>query len=240
MLRRIVLIATLFALCAAVPASATVWDAYGDFGIAANPNGAWTYGCSATLGGEFITFDFAAGDTGYCLWTRNMGAGPDYSPYMFQNYGDIMTSYAAHSLVYSSGDPGQDEYAIVRWTAPEAGLYQIDASFKRMVGSSGPNVWLGRMDNHVLVNGASVFDCVVNQYDEENIQQPGPFTFSGIYSLAAGATVDFTGGTYNGSPASDFTDVTGSKITGVVPEPSSILALLAGMGGFVGLLRKRS
>jgi hypothetical protein len=253
---KILIFATVIALCASVVSAEVVWDALADFTNAQNPNGAWSYGYGAgptyneTLGstGWGGVFDYPLIDPnpGVGGWTRSMGGTPDYSPYILCNQSDAQVySYPAHSLNLSSGTGGGDYHSFVRWTAPEDGWYQVDSSYAMMASDGTP--WTGEMDVTTVINNEAVFSSAVSGFDYQGYYgvaawptyEPGPKTATGTYYLTAGSTVDFVAGIGWIDATSDFTNIAGCKVT-AVPEPSSIALLGFGMVGLAAFVwRKR-
>ncbi len=246
MLRKTLLISFVVALCATtLPSLGATWDIYADFGLT-NPSGAWTYGYADYdimdgPGYAMTPFDYVTGDLATGVgWTRNYG-GPDYTPYVWYNPG-AQGIYPANSVVFSSGDSGGayengyngDPYTVIRWTAPADGQYAVDGVFKQMIIGSN---WTGRMDLHVLVNGVSQFDCIVNGLPGDITEGPGPFTYTGTFDLVAGDTVDFAGGPYTYN-VSDFVDVTGSGVR-EVPEPGTLALLGCALVGLIAYAWRR-
>jgi hypothetical protein len=237
---RVLVFTAVVALCASAASAEMVWDPVTDFDWTQPANGVWTYGYGVGphWGGAF---DLTLGDSVMQGgWTRSMGGAPDYSPYMVCNKTDVYWySYPPHSMNLSSGTGGDDYHTIIRWTAPEAGLYQVDGVFE-MMARSGGGYWEGEMDVHVMVNGESQYSDFVSGYDYQSLYSewppydPGPKTFTGTYYLAAGDTVDFSGGIGWVNENSDFVNIAGSKVT-EIPEPGTLVLLglaLAGMSAY--------
>lgn len=233
-MRKLFVITMLVALCA-TGASAQIWDLYAEFDYVANPNGVWSYGYSTSAGSEMSLFDYGYSYGGYMpIWTRYEGGALTHDPYIHKN--PNISSLALCSGSPDSGAP----YSIIRWTAPAAGVYQVDASFTMMPGQNADTgFWGGELDCYVFVNGVSAFDTYISGGYYSDFD-PGPKTWSKQFALNAGDTVDFTAGP-GPDPTnyfSDFANVNGSKIT-CIPEPSSILALLTGLAGVAGYIRRR-
>jgi hypothetical protein len=75
---------------------------------------------------------------------------------------------------------------------------------------------------HILLNGVSIFDANVNG-------SPSPQSYSGIRTIAAGATLDFISGDGNdGSPNEGNTALDASIVT--VPEPGTLGLVGIGLG----------
>lgn len=223
--------ALVFAALAIAPVAnaAVIYDAAGDFSSSSNPNGVWSYGQSTTLGGSFSTM--AAGGCGTLSGWSAFGSGAPGQPAFvlsgIGNCGGGMLS-SATLLNMHPGDNGQN--AIVRWTSPASGNYTLTGLF------IGLDPVPTTTDVHVLLNGVSQFDGVVNTFGGT------PVSFSLGGALAAGDTLDFAVG--YGPNGHFFSDSTGFNATinfSAVPEPSSIYLLLAG-GSFlaVKLVRRKS
>lgn len=99
--------------------------------------------------------------------------------------------------------------AVVRFTVSVAGLYSITGMFRSLDA--------GLTDNHILVNGVSIFD---------NADQ-GAFNLSRL--LAVGDFVDFTVGHSTDGIGSDSVGLTATL--SVVPEPASVALVLVGLVG---------
>src|SRR5262245_42392511 len=165
----------------------TTYDAAADFSAADNPTGAWSYGWSSTLGSAFNLFQLPLrGVDGFDLWTTNLD-----SPWanVIHNGTDMPLYGKEGTALYQPGQLGahpsnRGEYALVRWTAPASGDISIASTFSG-TDFVGPTT----TDVHVLHNGISLFDAVVNGFG------PGsgrPFT--GTSRVIAGDTIDFAVG----------------------------------------------
>ena len=100
--------------------------------------------------------------------------------------------WAPGSLSFHPGPQGQ--YAVVRFTAPEAGQYSVSASF------SGIDRSPTTTDVHVLCRGKPVFQGWLNLKGQGN-----QAAYSGKASLAIGDPVDFVVGWGNGTYVCDST-----------------------------------
>jgi hypothetical protein len=220
------IIATLLCLVAvAVPKSASAYSAAGDFSISSNPNGAWSYGWSMSLGSAFNL------DTTNTANYNGLGVdgwlSPGGLPYIL--YNNTTNTVVNQNSTYQ---PGQlilqpdttNDYGIVRWTAPSSGLYNITATFSG-VSSLGDSV-----DVHILDNGSSIFDSTVTG-------SPSPTSYSGIQNLAAGATIDFAVGNGGNGPNEDNTAL--SATIQSVPEPSTVALTTVGLLGLLGYRKRK-
>ena len=204
----------------ALPHPALAYDAAADFSSINNPNGVWNCGWSASLGGTFnldTTNTPAFHGLGLSGWLEGNPA-TDYAPYVIHNGTANPITYV--NTTWQPGqlalNPGGSNYAVLRWTAPSSGQYNISATFSGLssIGAS--------TDVHILLNGSSIFDSAVNG-------SPAPTSYSGLQSLSAGDQIDFAVGF--GSNGNDHEDVTGLTASIVaVPEPSTLGLMGAGLG----------
>lgn len=159
-----------------------------EFSITKNPNGVWSYGLTQTLGGPFELYttgtpnapDAPAGD----IW--NLGGVTcnnscvSRSQQQETNATGVDVVFPFDTLHMHPGSAGQ--YAIVRWTAPLAGLYEVRGSFQ---GSqrAGPTT-----DDHVQWNSATaLFQGNINGFGDVAL-------FDVQRQIAAGDTIDFAVG----------------------------------------------
>ena len=137
-------------------------DAVQDFSINANPNGPWSYGWAATLGGQFNLYSTSLVNSPSGLDQWYLGSCYDIPPAVAHNTtGSPVNSGTVtippDVLNLHPGCTGQ--YSIVRWTAPEAGPYQIQGRFQ------GNDHSPGGTDVHILLNSSTtLFDNEVSTY----------------------------------------------------------------------------
>jgi hypothetical protein len=167
--------------------STTVYDAAADFSATDNPNGAWSYGWSHTLGGGFILYtDHRAGIPGLDSWLGDQA--PDGNPSLAHNGTDhVIIATTPPGIIWQPGQlslhPGPNgEYSLIRWTAPAAGVIAVNATFSGIDAVGGTTT-----DVHVLHQGLSQFDGRVNGYLAAT-------SFTGNLTVARGDTVDFAVG----------------------------------------------
>jgi hypothetical protein len=163
-----------------ITSTANAFSAPNDFSLASNPNGAWTYGYTSSLGGTLHTYpDSSTHPSGLQAWIDNsiqsLGApSVAYNPAASPT-GDCCTVQPGQ-LAFHPGPNG--EQSVVRWTAPADDTVKLAASFVGIDGSPTTT------DPHVLHNGVSIFDGTVNRL------HAGPY-FETTLTVHAGDTIDF-------------------------------------------------
>lgn len=178
------------------------FDPAADFSAASNPNGAWSYGWSATLGSPLNLYPDRITDC-YGLDGWNDEGIPDAQicgslPGVFHNNTENTISFSG--IVVQPGELGlhpgaAGQYSIVRWRAPTAGVYSLLATFD---GHQACGVGT-TTDVHVLHNDVSVFDGAVLGAGDTSSMPP--------FSLwvGAGETIDFSVGFGNNVYYCDYT-----------------------------------
>jgi hypothetical protein len=197
-------------------------DVATDFSSTANPNGVWQYGWSVNLGSPFLLSTDPRVREGLDTWRGNRA--DDGNPAAYHN--------GTNSAIILGGtaryDPGQfglhpgpaGEYAVVRYTAPEAGKVSLAAEFigQDLDGRTTTDV-------HVFLNGQSLFDNFV-----EGLGESSAVRLDTNFAVLRGDTIDFEVGF--GRNQSFYFDSTAlaAKITlaSAAPQPSSLVLL--GMG----------
>jgi hypothetical protein len=246
-LRRIIVAAAFLAaigFCTA--AQAEIWNMAADLhasvtgGAPVNPNGAWTYGYSPSVGGEFAA-DTAQTD-GSAWWAAGItnGWSKTDNPYLPAIWSVLSDTTALGAVPVAAGEmvihpgTGLTECGVVRWTAPATGSYDVTASWESINGMA-EYAYNAGVDVHLLKNGVSIYDGVTSY-----LTATGPATMgSTILSLTAGDTLDFVTSPLGAdlydpaslSYAADMTRVS-ATITSV-PEPGTLVLL---GGSLLGLL----
>jgi hypothetical protein len=210
----------------ALPSTASVYDAAADFSIGSNPNGAWSYGWSSTLGSAFVLSSsnttVAYGLSGLSGWFADQTH--THEPAVVYN-GTANPIFQPSDTTIQPGQlalaPGGSPYSIVRWTAPSAGLFSVTATF------SGLSTWPHLADVHILQNGNTIFSSTVGV-------TPDSSTFSGLQNLAQGDTIDFAVGWDSDGSANDDTTALSASIQ-AVPEPTTLGLVGAALGCLLSL-----
>jgi hypothetical protein len=226
-------------LSAGYAAQATTFDVAADFSATNNPNGVWSYGWSSTLTSAFNLYP----NNGKVDEIINIDIWADFGH--FSSY--YPTPQVAHNgtgsinndhwtITWQAGQfslhPGDGgEYSHARWTAPDAGTIDIASMF------TGIDHYFGTTtDVHVLHNGISLFDGLVNGFGNTS-------SFSTTVTVGKGDIIDFAVG--YGINQSHTCDTTALSATiSFIPEPSGMVWVsindpeVSGHEGFTGYMSK--
>lgn len=206
---------------------ATTWDVAADFSATNNPNSVWSYGWSSALTSAFNLYpdNGKMGPVPIDVWV-DLGVFYPFISSSTPNVGHNGTGIVNtdHPTIIWQPDqfslhPGQSgEYSHAFWTAPYAGTFDIASTF------TGIDLLGTTTDVHVLHNGISLFDGLVNGFGNTS-------SFLTTVQVGIGDIIDFTvGDGGNGHSC----DTTALSVT-IVPEPATLLLLT--LGGL--FLRKR-
>jgi hypothetical protein len=208
-------------------AHAAVYDAFGDFSIASNPNGVWSYG-EGVAGISFTPFVNSFSGPSFDYW---QGSFPQaFAPNVIKNTSGsaFLTSTAVLPTNVLTIHPGPVNDVIVRFTAPTAGLYTYSGRFQ--VQDIFPTGIFGL----IFHDGAQLFNgpLVGPPANAGTLQPGGTLTFGGSVLLAAGDNLAFA--VNNGG--SFLNDTTGFSATitsqvAPVPEPATWAMMLIGFAG---------
>lgn len=230
---------SLASLCATVfwtpvANAATIYDPSAEFSPTSNPSSPWSYGYSLTQGGSMILHQENFNINGVDTWRTNIAGSS--TPLV----GNNPTSNPVSAITWVL-DPGtislhpgpNNERALLRFTAPTTGIYQILGSF------SGSDIYGTTTDVHLLTNGVSIFDGLVNGFSVSSTQ-----LFDNTVKLNNGDFLDFAVGYgYNNNYYNDTTQLSARiiAVTTSTPEPATIISLL-GLGtlGMTVLKRKKT
>jgi hypothetical protein len=216
---RLAVVAAVVSLLAVCGAHATTYDLAGDFSLAGNPNGPYTYGSTTTLGG--VVSIYANSGTYPVAETWGGGAGGDI-PNVFHNYNAFESTDGFTTL-----RPGQlafhpsfgDLHSVIRFTVPATGLYEIDAAYEGVSNAGTTSSVFILMNSN---GGAPLFAGNVNGF-----RAGGPSYVSPTLTLTTGDTIDFVVSMRNGDPFSDSTGID-ATIT-YLPEPGMGALFAAGL-----------
>lgn len=200
------------------PAPQTVWNAVADFYTAVyNPAKAWSYGfrdgdCGTYTGlPYFRSILFDGSPQAYLgFWSRT----PSFNvPFVGKNLWTSQRTFDSTAIVPTDLlvlYPGNQELrAVVRWTVPSTGTYNIAARFR------GIDTTPTTSSYRILYNRAEFATGVISSYGTD-------IPFNDTFSLTAGNTIDFevgNGVTLNNFKDSTGLDVTFTKLTTTAPKP---------------------
>lgn len=188
------------------PAPQTVWNAVAGFNTIRNPAKTWSYGyrdgdCGTFTGlPYFRSIAFDGSSTAYLgFWSRT----PNFNvPFVGKNLSADTQTFSGTAIVPTNLlvlYPGNQELrAIVRWTVPTTGTYNIAARFR------GIDTTPTTSSYRVLYNRAELATGVISSYGTD-------IPYNNTFYLTAGNTIDFEVG--NGVILNNFKDSTGLDVT---------------------------
>ncbi len=181
--------------------SPQVWDAATDFSSTTNPNGAWSYGWSNPQGTSFNLWSGQA-TWGWCtfqVWGSGswlgIGKNQSNSPLCTCNG---LTRIPAQRIVMHPGNYA--ERAVLRWTAPTAGAFQVSAQFAGLDINAPTTVYIT-----VSHNSAVLWSAAVTNSAPSSCSIPAPIAAAmpaTNVTVSAGDTIDCLvgdGGNGNGN-----------------------------------------
>jgi pimeloyl-ACP methyl ester carboxylesterase len=196
------------------------FDAANDFSPTMNPNGPWSYGYMP-LGGSFTAFDQSGQiAVGIDAW-RSQSVQSLRAPGVYHN-GTSSVAVAPGGITFAPGQmsfhPGPNgERSVVRFTAPSAGDFAIDAAFDP-ADPTGTTT-----DVHVVKNGIALFDGNVSGTPASGTGEH----YNAVLTLTAGDVIDFMvgfgadGAFYNDSTYLSVTiSAPGTPTPSPLPSPS--------------------
>lgn len=226
LLRSLTSVALGVTLAVASSETSAAFDYASDFSISSNPNGFWTYGYSTTLTAPLTLYTVASTNAdGLIGWSSTIAnspiAGGNPTDKVVTSLGSIV--YQPDQFVLHPGSLGQ--YSRARLTLATNDTYSIVGAF------SGIDRTGTTTDVHVLVNGVSVYDALVNGFGSTA-------SFSLTAQLPANSTIDFAVG--YGSNRTWFFDTTAlTANVSPVPEPGGLALTLFGLVALGGVFRRR-
>jgi len=203
-----------------------------------NPNGAWSYGYRNTVSStdfslfpEMTDASWYWGTADVLMWTLPSatfsGVNKNFTGATLRS---VDITFPVDELLLHPGFDGN--FAIVRWTAPEDGLYHLGTTFTSRYDP-------GDNEIYVVVDGSSVFHDTVHGPSIDPSQQST--TYTATLFLDSGTTIDFLVGetaTHWLGGACGFTAQVSE-----IPEPSTLVFLGVGaisLLGYVWRRRKRA
>lgn len=212
--------------------SANAADLFTDFSATNNPNGAWTYGHAASPGASFSAYSLAAASNldGVHAGLQGWSVAAATAPVLGINHSGSLIDDGNVSLptgvvlLHGQGvGPGASE---VRWAAPQAGAYQVTASFTGYQRNMQAKV--------------AVFNGNSSLYGNSIAGLGGSASFSAVVNLLAGDALTFAVNRDAADPGGFAGNWTGLALSiTAVPEPQAWSLMFAGMAGLGFAARRR-
>lgn len=205
-------------------ANATVYNLSASFSLS-NPSGPFSFG-TYTLPDDPGSFTLLTSPS----WVHGPMRGYDGGDFLViqRNTSDVDYFGIAPGAVALHPN-GIGQQAVVRFTAPKAGTYKVNAAFQR----TDPNGGMRQSTGAIYLDGRL-------QNSGTLIGTTSVLTHSSVSALAAGSVFDFVVGMGNDGYYHDTTglNVTITEAVSPVPLPGGLPLLGAALGGFA-LLRRR-
>lgn len=216
------------AITSQAEAITVIYNPASEFSLASTTNGVWTYGYSTTQGSPLIAYDQMMAFGSIQRHLHNIGSAAPaitYNP-TFNPIAVSTAIYAAQTLVLHPGP--NNEYSILRFTAPADGNYNFQGSFYGTdINGTTSNV-------AIQENATSFFTGNITGYGLST-----ELVFGENKILEMGDTIDFVVGYgSNDGHLFDSTALSLTVIADIVPEPGS--TLLGGLGSLLLLRRRRN
>lgn len=154
------------------------YDAGRDFSAAQNPVGAWQYGTASGMT-QPATPNAVQSGAGCIDGWRGADALPEIAHNRTNTTCNMFSWQWPAGMIGFHPDNGTGEYAVIRWTAPESGDYEVTGSFQCIDSCT--------IDVAILHNTTVLNQQLVNQ-------SVGAFPFAFVIHVEAGDTIDFRGG----------------------------------------------
>lgn len=200
-----------------IPASAQSWNFGGDFDPILNQPFPWEYGFSTDVNSPnmFTIMPVRGAFNDLDFWFDHSGLPSiGHNPQSFSVGGVLSPSLSpGDGMLHPGNTPALFTYAaVVRWTAPTAGLYSINATFTA-IDTRGPDV-----QAMVLHNGSEAGSDYL-------VGNGASFGYLTTLNLSAGATLDFAVLNHDAPGDQDWTRLAAS--ISAVPEPEHYAACAA-------------
>ena len=234
---KVMLMAAFILGMAAKPSFSAIFNVASDFSLTNNPNGAWRYGWSSSLGSNFNLYNNVRKETPTIdVWYDSAKV---WAVYVGQNSTATVDNshptitFPPSQLWFHPGYYG--EYSIVRWIAPEAATYSLATMFTGL-DHVGPTT----TDVHVLHNNIWLFSNLINGFGASSAK-----SFTTDVKVEVGDTIDFAVGygsnqtyLYDSTGLDATISTTPPAVSESVPEPSTVLGGLA-FSAFIAKMRMK-
>jgi len=213
----------------------TIWtasaqyDPVAQFSSVSNPNGVWSYGFeNVPLGSPFILFPASVpvpSSPGPNIVAWQAPAFGQAGVYYNQTAAPQTVTIGTEVSLFNQGTLAMntgpnDQFALVQFTAPVNGLYQIHGTFQG-IDPSGTLSSVYLLANNVPVASGTVSGFGIGS--DVTLSSPSVV-------LAAGQTLAYAVG---GNPSVSMTALLDAQVAAVVPEPSSYALLAVGLVALV-------
>jgi hypothetical protein len=147
------------AMLPTVAARAEVWDLATGFSVHRNPDAPWTIGGKRFLTDALQIFPNKASVAAHYRTDQLVGWSPAGSvvPYVAQNASEQLWLYNGGAGIVAPGEVlvhPDSLMSVVRWTAPQTGLFEINTSFRRFESRFGYQSGYHVLHNNMEVPGA--------------------------------------------------------------------------------------
>ncbi len=216
---------------------AQTWNLFNQFSTTTNAAGAWRYGSAPALSGAFTPFTVSASNVdgvhpGLTGWQTS--GTPLLTPIVAINTSGASINdgnvVLPTGVVLLHGEGLGPKAAVVQWTAPTTGTYQLTSSFAGAQINMKANIG-------VFNNGSSIFAGLINGNGDA-------LNFSSLLTLTAGSVLSFAvnrdgpeGNGFAGNWTALAVNIT--SVNSVVPEPATYALMVTGLAVLALFSRRR-
>ena len=218
---------------------AAIFDLSSDFPTNSNPGGVWTFGWKTNVTDAIVPFAFSrtvpAGSASLFVWARFSNNQSAVQKNISDQtwIGDFGQGiYPPGSVTLYPGVNGADDnFAVIRFTAPSNGLYAVNCAAVSALNGSGS----GDTDFHVVRGGVELLSAQVPASSTTVTNGSG---YTNTLSLVAGQSLDFAVGrgldnNFNGSALKIQLSITASAAVGCVSPAGSLAVWWKGESNLV-------